>query len=132
MNDRDGNQVHDYWTGDISGLYALRGPGGERIKLIEISMAGADANPVTDIHLLIQQGPKSGYHYVSLRPPDEADWRDPDTFAACSYPAQYGVSGKYSFIISEQNKMYKKDLGRPGGIQFYPADPEAEGWVELD
>lgn len=131
-NDRDGNGVQDFWHGDIAGLYALEHPEGCPIKLVDISLAAADARPVTDIHLLIQPGPKAGYHFVALRPPDEADWWDPDRFGACSYPADYGASGTYTFIIGEENVVYKKDLGRPGGIDVYPADPKAEGWSKLD
>ena len=131
-NDRDGNGILDFWTGDVSGLYAIKGVDGRPIKLIEISVAGADAHSVTDIHLLTKTEPKSGYHYRSLHPPGEKDGRHPARFGICSYPAQYGEGGKYTFIITEMNTIYKKDLGRSGGIQVYPADPVAEGWVEFD
>jgi hypothetical protein len=53
-NDRDWNQVNDYWTGDVKGLYtmtaaAVRGNAGTTtidpsIKLIELSVACADAD----------------------------------------------------------------------------------------
>jgi prepilin-type N-terminal cleavage/methylation domain-containing protein len=42
-NDRDGNKIQDYWTGDVSGLYGVAPVGStELIKLVEISVAGAD------------------------------------------------------------------------------------------
>src|ERR1043165_4520972 len=50
-NDRDWNQVNDFWTGDVKGLYtmtaaAVRGAGtapkDPPIKLIEIETAAAD------------------------------------------------------------------------------------------
>src|SRR4029450_1021468 len=53
-NDRDGNRLNDYWTGDVKGLYTLTSavvPGAKAnstldpsIKLIELSMAAADAD----------------------------------------------------------------------------------------
>ena len=41
-HDRDGNGKSDYWRADIAGLYCLRGPGDVPVKLIELSIAGAD------------------------------------------------------------------------------------------
>jgi prepilin-type N-terminal cleavage/methylation domain-containing protein len=45
-NDRDGNHVTDFWTRDVAGLYGVFPPGGSSgtsIKLIELSVAMADA-----------------------------------------------------------------------------------------
>ena len=69
---------------------------------------------------------------MTLHPPDEVDGHHPARFGACSYPAEYGETGTYTYIISEENTIYRKDLGRSGGIQVFPADPVAEGWEELD
>lgn len=42
-NDRDGNQVQDFWTGNLAGLYGILPVGSsEIIKLIDITLAGAD------------------------------------------------------------------------------------------
>lgn len=50
-NDRDGNGVPDYWTGDVKSLYTLRGPesplpGAKEapIRLIQENVAAADAD----------------------------------------------------------------------------------------
>src|SRR5579862_1744833 len=52
-NDRDWNQVNDFWTGDVKGLYTMtsarvRGARGDRedppIRLIELSVAAADVD----------------------------------------------------------------------------------------
>lgn len=130
-NDRDGNGVADFWHEDVSGLYALKNPQGFGIKLIEISVAAADAHPATDIEMLTQLGPKAGYLYKILRPPDESDWWDPDAFAFCTYPDVYGSSGTFTWIIGIDNVLYRKDLGRGGGVDVYPADPTAEGWEKV-
>ena len=117
----------------MAGLYALRNTEGEHLKLISLSMAAADARPVTDIHLVTKQSPKSGYHYVTLHPPDEANGRNMSTFAACSYPAEYGVSGKYTYIINEGNTMFKADLGHGRGIDYFPDDDELrKHWEKMD
>ena len=131
-NDRDGNGVQDYWHGDIAGLYAIRGIDDQPIKLIDISVAGADNAPITDIHLLTPPEPKAGYHFKALRPPDEADWWEPGHFGACAYPDKYGSPNfRYTYIISHDNTVYKKDLGRPGGIQVFPANLDTH-WSKLD
>ena len=44
-NDRDGNRVNDFWTGDVSGLYFIN-PGGVPIQLIPLALAEADAAPL--------------------------------------------------------------------------------------
>jgi hypothetical protein len=52
-NDRDGNRVNDYWTGDVKGLHtmtsaAVRGAGGDPtdppLRLIGLQLAAADAD----------------------------------------------------------------------------------------
>ena len=46
-NGRDGNHVNGFWTGDSSGPYYVRPNGGEQeIRLIEESLANADAKPL--------------------------------------------------------------------------------------
>lgn len=132
-NDRDGNHVQDFWTGDICGLYVIEGEDGTPIKLVEIAMARADAHPVSDTTLLEGMKPTvGGYYFASLHPPGEKNGRHPSRFAACSYPVEYGVNGVSTFIINEENTIFRKDLGRSGGIDHYPDDPVAEGWTKLD
>lgn len=128
-NDRDGNGKNDFWRGDIAGLYALKGKDGEAIKLIEVSMAGADAHPVTDIGKLIPPGPKAGYRCRALRFADEKS-PDPDRFAACAFPDNE-MAGKNMYIVSHDNLMFKKKAV-PGGIEVYPSDPLREGWEKVD
>ncbi len=81
-NDRDGNKVNDFWTGDVAGLFCMTSvstPGNAAaeppVKLIELSIAAADTAPlaaaaaggeyriITDF---ATQGPKSGYWYFAL------------------------------------------------------------------
>ena len=99
------------------------------LKLIELSIAGADDAPVTDIEKHTHRSPKAGYWYRTLRFVDESG-DDPDRFAACCYPDAYGSSGKLTFIISHDNTLFRKDLGEGGVPEVFPEDPGAEGWEE--
>ena len=66
-NDRDGNGVHDYWRGDVAGLFALTPKGnGEPIKLIELGVAAADDRATPDIDRYCLRSPKAGYWYRAL------------------------------------------------------------------
>jgi prepilin-type N-terminal cleavage/methylation domain-containing protein len=82
-NDRDGNKVMDFWTGDMKGLYTLTntsvaGAGGGTtdppLRLIELSMATADSDDavyaaggenmsVTSFGVIAS---KAGYWYAAL------------------------------------------------------------------
>ncbi len=128
-NDRDGNGKNDYWRGDIAGLYAVKGKDGRDIKLIEISIAGADLRPTTDIEKYLRPYPKAGYRYRALRFADEKA-PDPDRFAACAFP-DTEKAGRAMFIISHENWMYRKKAV-PGGVEIFPADPLKEGWEKMD
>jgi prepilin-type N-terminal cleavage/methylation domain-containing protein len=79
-NDRDGNGVADFWTGDVSGLYSLtsakaRGRLDPPLKLIDLSVAAADSTPLAagaaggelrSIREFAVQGPKAGYWYYAM------------------------------------------------------------------
>ena len=142
-NDRDGNGVNDFWRGDVAGLYGLCPTGTtEMVKLLELSVAGADvsaldprATPPAPGKMAGQtyytnRAPKAGYWLLALRHEGEA-LPSPDRFAFCCFPAQYGKTGRRTFIIDESNTIYSKDLqGR--ALVSYPADPLADGWTRLD
>ena len=133
-NDRDGNKIQDYWREDIAGLYVSNSNGwaSTPMRLIDISIAAADAAPVTNIAALTVPGPRAGWHFTTLSFVDEVDALDPDRFAVCAYPANYGGNFKETFIISHEKIIYSKDLGRPGGIRIYPTNPVVEGWERVN
>jgi len=131
-NDRDWNHVNDYWRGDIAGLYALKSladPDGPPIKLIELSVAGADDRPKTGIDAYIVRMPKAGYWYRALLHADEKE-PDPQRFAACSFPAN-SSAGKWMYIVCEDNVIFRKQF-RGEVPAVYPKDPVADGWMKLD
>jgi len=137
-NDRDGNGRHDFWRGDIAGLVTIvpRGMPAEvqnSIKLIEPSVALADDRPLTDeLAAFGRRGPKGGYLFLAIRHEGETE-PSPDRFAACAFPAVYVKSGRWTFIVDERNEIYKRDLGRPGGIEVIPDEATLQRkWSRVD
>lgn len=125
-NDREKNGENDYWRGDVAGLYALI-PKGETeknpIKLIELSVAGADDRPIVDLSKYVSKMPKAGYWYRTLRKNGEPPIQKTQ-YAFCAFPAQYGKSGKVTLIIDNRNTVYQADLGHGRGIEVYPDEEE--------
>lgn len=129
-NDRDGNGRKDFWRADVAGLFALKGPEGHPIKLIEVSIAGADGRPTMSVESFTRRMPKVGYWFRALRFPGETT-PDTDRWAAIAYPDTLS-SGRLLFIISDRGVMYKKPIRELAFPEVFPADPEKEGWSILD
>ena len=135
-NDRDANGIQDFWRGDVAGLYALLPfEDVEPIGLIERSAAEADLAPWPEHALAPAPLPKSAYVFLALLHPGEevAGW-DTNRFAVGAFPTIYKADGwpRDSYIISEANTIYRKDLGPGGRVVTYPVDPLSEGWSKLD
>lgn len=146
-NDRDGNRVNDFWTADVSGLYRM--PVGDPSKLIEKSAAEADAEPAADVGPLLVDFPvpKGGYLFRVMRADRSQDpaeayrqdtdqsgqkWRNISRFGFCAFPAEYGVSGRSTFILNEGNTVFKRDTGGEPVLEW-PSDKElSDGWQLLD
>ena len=125
--DRNENGIKDYWRADVAGLYTEKYRG-ETLRLIEYSCAVADDRPV------VPAGPrasKSGYWFRAIRFANERK-PDPARFAFCAFPEKNPEIGRYTFIISEQKVVYRKDLGKARGIEVWPDDPEKAGWTKVD
>ena len=134
-NDRDGNKIQDFWTRDVSGLYGfcpIDTP--DPIKLIELSLAGADSNPQgtaaapapaeeVDIRTFTLSTPKAGYWYVALEEDESGSpyatttlgsaplgaqpWFHRGKFAFLAYPESF-VSGRTIFLVNEGNTIFKR------------------------
>ncbi|HVR86315.1 MAG TPA: type II secretion system protein [Planctomycetota bacterium] len=117
-NDRDWNQVNDFWTGDVKGLYTMtsarvRGARGDRedppIRLIELSVAAADVDgsfvPAGGENMELRNfatpAPKEGYwfsameadHYLKAGDPDRlyrADTGGPIPMGKCHHRSKFG------------------------------------------
>jgi hypothetical protein len=128
-NDRDGNGIKDYWTGDVAGLY--------RFGLIERSVAEADTCPLAP--LVSRPIPKNGYYFKALRmdrsefPPvvyaqatDKTSGKvhHQERFGFCAYPAEPGVTGNEIFIVNENHTVFRTSVGKMPIPQDWPSDNE--------
>lgn len=141
-NDLDRNQVSDYWTGDIAGLYCIQSIATENAiaALNNIGVASADAarftggfenaNVTYNADLLLEFWPCDGYlfrtitndslgtPYAQVTDGGEAV-HNFGNFGAVAYPAEYGVTGRYTFIINEGASVFRRDTGgKP--VENYP------------
>jgi hypothetical protein len=129
LNDREGNGVRDYWTLDVAGLYYLGGPAGApgktaSLELISREVAAADAAHLHDMHG--GSKPYHGYYFAALSldaqgapyaqktRPDAAADRSLSSFAFCAFPAEYGTTGRWTYLINEKRELCRMDSrGRP-------------------
>jgi hypothetical protein len=130
-NDRDGNRVHDFWTMDISGLYRFENTlylG--QIKLIEHAVACADAAPAGSLPgmgPLLPSKPFHGYWFKMLPVASSANGRSLTEFAATAWPAEYGVSGRRTFVVNQLNTILAKELDGVAA-SVWPTQSEARFW----
>ena len=119
--DRDGNQVNDFWTGDVAGLYYLRPNTGKEdaeIRLIPREIAEADAAPLKP--LVPTPVPYRGYLFRAL---DEVEFlqgtderfykvdtggkppmgkvHNMSKFGFVAFPIDYPRTGRTTFLIDE-------------------------------
>ena len=137
-NDRDGNGVNDVWTGDIAGLY--------RYGLIDRELAEADANPINP--LVPTPIPKDGHLYRALvldetDPTPEPYAQDTDgksgkvhhrtKFGFCVYPADMGATGRYIWIVNENNTTLRSNshVTTPLPPLNWPPDPKIREWSKV-
>ncbi|MBI5360207.1 MAG: DUF2950 family protein [Planctomycetes bacterium] len=153
MSDTDRNGVKDYWVADMSGMYRVIDPTGNPVQCIDISFAKADASPAMESEdgvtiigpqVSMEPMPKNGYYYMAI--PLDADGMSIATdadgdgcfnenvsqFAFCAYPAEYGRSGRYTYIVNESGNVWKQDtFGMP--VTMWPGeDPSMAGWELAD
>jgi len=140
-NDRDGNKVNDFWTGDVAGLHFLS-PGGLPLELIPKSLAEADAAP------LVPRGsgpvPYKGYYFRALAadgsetPPEvyrqETDKTSgkvhhPSKFGFVAYPAEPGVTGTLVLVVNENITVFPKHIDGPPPVNF-PTDEELKWYFK--
>ncbi len=129
-NDRDGNRIQDFWTGDVAGLLAT--PGG---PLFDPAIVAADALPL----LPRVPVPYHGYYFQVMRTDASGFPYQVDTggvgsngrklwnysrFAMTAYPEKVGVTGRHTFIVNEGNTIYKEDNGGRPRLAW---PPEEEG-----
>jgi hypothetical protein len=119
-NDRDQNGIQDFWTGDVAELF--------RLGLIERGVADADATSerpavaYRGYYFVAMEWDDSETPPVSLRQGPGKN-RHPTNFAFCAYPAEYGVTGKNTFIVNQHNTVrWRHTNGEP--VKRWPSDQD--------
>jgi hypothetical protein len=158
QQDLDNNKKSDYWTLDISCLYRVHNIGKTTsVELILSDLASADANPysldntqpfgdqATDITIEPFKGvckiPVSGYNYRAMLTNTSGEPYNQNEvgtnhikatnskeFAFVAFPDWYGRTGKQTFIINQDGKIYSKDLEGKLILQWPDKNPERLGW----
>lgn len=156
MNDLDGNGLADFWTGDWSGFYRLEGQEERLMDRDRLPRARADADPLPPsdgprprLGPKLEPLPYRGYWFRALArkdgvalaqdgpDQDKHAWENPEAYAFAAFPAEYGESGRLTFVTSEDGVIWAKDLGPRGGdaLREWPewplpkgASPESQGW----
>jgi len=140
-NDRDWNHVNDFWTADVKGLYtmtsaavagAVNSTTDPIIKLIELSVASADADGATfangenaDLTSFAVSSSKAGYWYQALLTDNaygtaaeatyKQDTAGTPTMGTCHNTSKFGFlsfpdsqsAGKYVFVVNENNTIFR-------------------------
>ncbi len=97
-----------------------RAPNGTTLKLVDFAFARA-ASPLC---------PRAGYYFVDIT--SDAKGKEYDfsiDCGLCAVPAEYGVTGKNTFVIDVTGGVYQKD-GGGRSVRRYP-DVEKEGWARV-
>ncbi len=137
QNDRDGNGIQDFWTGDISGLYALR--------LIPRELAEADAAP---LHPLVPQPvPYHGYYFRALQQDDSetppvvyrqvtdktsGEVHNLERFGFIAYPVEGLTSAKTFRIINENNTVFHSPADSPVPTAWPSDNHMVASWSKID
>ncbi len=146
--DLDGNGAADYWTGDWSGLARLANAEGKPVALIPLEAAAADLRPLPPsaegsarpaLAAAAPPAPWNGYRFAALvldeagvslaadGPDADANaWENPKKFAFIALPAEYGVTGWLTLVVSEDGQVWGRDLGEATGREVASGPPSAE------
>ena len=161
-NDRDLNQISDFWIDDVRGLYAMDPTSnGLPLRLIDEVVARSDADPQAGNYTGVNSWagdpgsfPKAGYFLIMMdqyepvgggaNPYDNlGTGRNTSRFGVCAFPDIYGSSGVAVLIINSQNTIYRRDGGTIGmtdgnigvggaPVVVYPSSPLSSGWGPID
>jgi len=115
-NDRDHNVVQDFWTGDVSGLYAY--------GLIPRELAEADVAPI--LPLVPVPIPYQGYYFKALQSDGETgsvyrQITDPksgavhnlECFGFVAYPSDGLAAPRRIMVVNENNTVFRTPSTNP-------------------
>jgi hypothetical protein len=121
--DLDENGERDYWTADVAHLSTLKVDGGG--PLLSQGLALSDPRPRAPSRL--KTLPFCGYLFAAIRegpPKEDEPATHPTAFAFCAYPAEYGTSGRETFLIDQRGIVHSLDTqGKPPADWPLQAEP---------
>ena len=141
-NDRDSDGLKQFWRADVASLYGFLPRGStEMIKLIDISVASADLNPLpggrlgdqgpgpVDLANYSVACPREGYWFASLRFEDEErGMPDPDRFAFCAVPDSLSA-GTLVYAVTQEGVVWQAQARCARDVpRAFPLDPLKAGW----
>lgn len=160
-NDRDGNRVQDFWTGDVAGLRYMtsacsKGNDDPPIRLIAADLAAADAAPLragdaSGEYAAPDSPSRSGFYPYRFRIMTKDGSVDPpipyqqDTggtgkmgavhnasrFGICVYPSGNHAGGRRTLIINEGNVIFASPADGKPVLRW-PSDQElASKWTPV-
>jgi len=134
--DADGNQVMDFWTGDVAGLH--------RYQLIPRELAEADAAPLNP--LVPSPVPYRGYYFRALltdgseMPPESYRQATDKTsgnvhhltkFGFIAYPAVRGGTGNRLYVVNENRTIFPREATAAPPTNF-PTDNELKSFYSKE
>ena len=137
QTDMDGNALPDFWTIDVTGLYAAADGAGNPTKAMDVAIAKSDGDPQTAAYpagarpgvaatwvVVAVPVPKSGYELAALTANEvgtnyAVDGADTDALATeggsqfgfRGYPDVYATTGVNDYIVNEEGVIYGRDTG---------------------
>lgn len=103
------------------------------MKLIRLSVASADGHAVVSIAPYAMKAPQSGDGFRAIRHADEAVIDANARFVAESLPADHPKFDRDTFIVDENNTIFRADLGQGNALTEFPTDDELKmKWSKLE
>jgi Protein of unknown function (DUF2950) len=111
---------------------------------VEKQLSGNDVPPETPVkerpplvssELAAARGSKGqpfrGYLFLEMNSIWKIDINWEGDFALCAIPAEYGKTGRKTYIMKTDGDVYWKDLGESQFLKNYPQDLEGKGWTKF-
>ena len=97
--------------------------GGQEIQLIERSVALADDRPLRDLTTLGTPSAKGGFKMRAIPHAGEL-FLGPDRFGVCAFPAPIDQGRHGTYLLQQNNVVYKKILGHALGVDVHPTEAQ--------
>ena len=103
-------------------------------KLADFKDAPEEARKLVDAAFVAALGsdgaPKDGYRYRGMRTIFGAPINWDGDFAICATPAEYGKTGRKTYLLKTDGDVWEKDLGKSEFVSEYPSNIEGAGWAK--